>query len=110
LVAGHRAPFAPPRELEPEPHIDSTRPGELVGLDCFFVGRLHGTKGPVWQITAIDTYSSFAWPDLTAGRDELRTPTRTPAPCSAGAVGAAFGKNCRIAGFSAAEMSRGGRI
>ena len=26
--------------------------------------RLHGTRGPVWQITAIDTYSSFAWADL----------------------------------------------
>src|SRR3954462_992435 len=36
LIAGHRAPFEPPREAPPEPHIDSTRPGELVGIDCFF--------------------------------------------------------------------------
>jgi transposase InsO family protein len=64
LIAGYRAPFEPPREPAPEPHIDSARPGELVGIDCFFVGRLHGAKGPVWQITAIDTYSSFAWADL----------------------------------------------
>ena len=64
LVAGYRAPFAPPRDPEPEPRIDSSRPGELVGIDCFFVGRLHGAKGPVWQITAIDTYSSFAWAEL----------------------------------------------
>jgi transposase InsO family protein len=64
LVAGYRAPFEPPREPPPEPHIDTTRPGELVGIDCFFVGRLHGAKGPVWQITAIDTYSSYAWADL----------------------------------------------
>ena len=64
LVAGYRAPYEPPREPEPEPHIESDRPGELVGIDCFFVGRLHGAKGPVWQITAIDTYSSFAWADL----------------------------------------------
>jgi transposase InsO family protein len=64
LVAGYRAPYEPPRDPEPEPHIDSHRPGELVGIDCFFVGRLHGAKGPVWQITAIDTYSSFAWADL----------------------------------------------
>ncbi len=64
LVAGHRAPFEPPREPEPEPHVESGRPGELVGIDCFFVGRLHGAKGPVWQITAIDTYSSFGWADL----------------------------------------------
>jgi transposase InsO family protein len=64
LVAGYRAPFEPPRDREPEPHVESTRPGELVGIDCFFVGRLHGAKGPVWQITAIDTYSSFGWADL----------------------------------------------
>jgi transposase InsO family protein len=64
LVAGYRAPFEPPRDEQPEPHIDTGRPGELVGIDCFFVGRLHGTKGPVWQITACDTYSSFGWADL----------------------------------------------
>lgn len=64
LVAGYRAPYEPPRQEQPEPHIDTSRPGELVGIDCFFVGRLHGTKGPVWQITACDTYSSFGWADL----------------------------------------------
>ena len=64
LVAGYRAPFRPPCDPPPEPHIDTTHPGELVGIDCFFVGRLHGAKGPVWQITAIDTHSSFAWADL----------------------------------------------
>jgi transposase InsO family protein len=64
LIAGHRVPFAPPREAAPEPHIDTTRPGELVGIDCFFVGRLKDSPGPVWQITAIDTYSSYAWADL----------------------------------------------
>jgi transposase len=64
LIAGYRAPYQPPREPEPEPHITSTRPGELVGIDCFFVGRLKDSKGPIWQITAIDTYSSFAWADL----------------------------------------------
>lgn len=66
LVAGHRAPYEPPREPQPEPHVESSRPGELVGLDCFFVGRLHGTKGAVWQLTACDTYSSFAWGELVA--------------------------------------------
>jgi transposase InsO family protein len=72
LVAGYRAPYEPPRDPEPEPHIDSSRPGELVGIDCFFVGRLHGAKGPVWQITAIDTYSSYAWADL------VTTPPKGP--------------------------------
>ena len=61
LVAGYRCPYEPPREPWPEPHVDSDHSGELVGIDCFFVGRLHGSKGPIWQLTACDTCSSFAW-------------------------------------------------
>ena len=38
----------------PERHIDVERPGELVGIDCFYVGRLRGTEGAIWQLTAID--------------------------------------------------------
>jgi transposase InsO family protein len=70
LVAGYRAPYEPPREPEPEPHVESSRPGELVGIDCFYVGRLHGTAGTVWQVTAIDTYSSYAWAELVAAPNE----------------------------------------
>lgn len=68
LIAGYRAPYEPPREPEPEPHIEVSRPGELVGFDCFFVGRLKGTEGAVWQLTAIDCYSSFAWGELVVCR------------------------------------------
>jgi len=64
LVAGYAAPPAPPRAPEEEPHIEAQRPGELVGIDCFYVGRLRGTRDPVWQITAIDVYSSYAWANL----------------------------------------------
>jgi transposase InsO family protein len=64
LVAGYRAPYEPPREAAPEPHIEVDRPGELVGIDCFYVGRLVGAKGPIWQLTAIDCRSSFAWAEL----------------------------------------------
>jgi transposase InsO family protein len=64
LVAGYRAPYEPPREPQPEPHIEVDHPGELVGFDCFFVGRLRGTQGAVWQLTAIDCYSSYAWAEL----------------------------------------------
>jgi transposase len=64
LVAGYRAPYEPPRAHEPEPHIEVSRPGELVGFDCFYVGRLRGTQGAVWQLSAIDCYSSFAWAEL----------------------------------------------
>jgi len=39
-------------------------PGELVGFDCFYVGRLHGARGAVWQLTAIDVHSSYGWADL----------------------------------------------
>jgi hypothetical protein len=42
----------------PEQHIDVDRPGELVGIDCFYVGRLRGTEGAIWQLTAIDVCSS----------------------------------------------------
>jgi transposase InsO family protein len=66
LIAGYRAVFEPPRQAACEPHVHTTRPGELVGLDCFYVGQLRGTRGPVWQVTAIDTYSSFAWADLVS--------------------------------------------
>jgi transposase len=77
LIAGYAAPYQPPREPLPEPHIDVTRPGELVGMDCFFVGRLRDTKHPVWQITAIDCYSSYAWADLVACPTGQPTPSHT---------------------------------
>jgi transposase InsO family protein len=79
LVAGHRAPYEPPREACPEPHVESSRPGELVGLDCFYVGRLHGTRGAVWQITACDTYSSFAWAELVVCPEGNPTARQTSA-------------------------------
>ena len=66
LIAGYRAPFEPPREAAPEPHIYVCRPGEMVGIDAFKVGRLKGTEGDVWQLTAIDIYSSFGWAELIA--------------------------------------------
>jgi transposase InsO family protein len=66
LVAGYAAPYEPPREPEPERHVEAERPGELVGMDCFFVGRLAGTQGSVWQLTAIDVASSYAWAELVS--------------------------------------------
>jgi transposase InsO family protein len=64
LIAGYAAPYEPPRDRGPEPHIDVDQPGQLVGIDCFYVGRLRGTEGAIWQLTAIDVYSSFAWAEL----------------------------------------------
>jgi transposase InsO family protein len=72
LIARHqdryeRKPPLPP----PERHIEASEPGQKVQLDCFFVGRLSGTKGTVWQYTAIDVASAYAWA-------ELRTSERNP--------------------------------
>src|SRR5215204_3258368 len=64
LIAGYAAPYEPPRDPGPERHIDVERPGELVGIDCFYVGRLRGSEGAIWQLTAIDIASSFAWAQL----------------------------------------------
>ena len=66
LVAGYAAPYEPPRAPALERHVEAERPGELVGFDCFFVGRLHNMKETVWQLTAIDVCSSYAWADLVS--------------------------------------------
>jgi transposase InsO family protein len=67
LVAGYAARYErKPARPELERHVDASRPGDLVGLDCFYVGRLSGTKGAVWQYTAIDVASGFAWAELHA--------------------------------------------
>jgi transposase len=68
LIAGYAAPYEPPRDPGPEQHIDVERPGELVGIDCFYVGRLRGTEGAIWQLTAIDIASSFAWAELVVAK------------------------------------------
>ena len=67
LIARHRDPYERrPLVAPPERHIDASVPGEKVQLDCFYVGRLSGTKGTVWQYTAIDVASSFCWAELHA--------------------------------------------
>jgi Integrase core domain len=57
LIAGYAAPYEPPREPEPERHIDVQRPGELVGIDCF--------------------YASYAWADLAICKNGDPTVTQT---------------------------------
>jgi transposase InsO family protein len=65
LVAGYAAPPEPEgRPPEPERHIEVDHPGELVGFDCFHMGRLSGTAGRVWQYTAIDLATSYVWAEL----------------------------------------------
>lgn len=65
LIAGYAAPPAPERRAPEEPrHLAVDHPGELVQMDCFFIGRLSGSRGAVWQYTAIDVASSYVWASL----------------------------------------------
>lgn len=65
LVAGVMAPPELPRPApRPERHLHVDHPGELVQMDCFYIGRLSGTKGTVWQYTATDVFSAYTWAEL----------------------------------------------
>jgi transposase InsO family protein len=77
LIAGYAAPYQPPRDPGPEQHIDVDRPGELVGIDCFYIGRLHDTNGAIWQLTAIDICSSYAWAELVVEKGHTVSATNT---------------------------------
>ncbi len=54
------------RPMPSRAHIEAEEPGELVGFDCFYIGRLKGV-GKVWQITACDTVSSYTWAKIFLG-------------------------------------------
>lgn len=58
------APEPVPPAPSPERHLDVSRPGEVVQMDCFFVGRLNTSKGIVWQYTAIDVVSAYTWAEI----------------------------------------------
>ena len=65
LIAGYQAPPEPrPQVPEPVRHIEANYPGELVQLDCFYVGHLAGSWGRTWQYTAIDVASRYCWATL----------------------------------------------
>ena len=73
LIARHADPYERKPCQEPKAlHIDAAEPGEKVQMDCFYVGRLAGSKGVVWQYTAIDVASAYAWAFL---RSEQRNPS-----------------------------------
>ena len=64
LVAGYAAPEREKPLVLPTQHLQVESPGELVQMDCFYIGRLQGVKGTVWQYTAIDVASSYTWAEL----------------------------------------------
>jgi transposase InsO family protein len=78
LIARHRDPYERQPDHAPvERHIDAQRPGEKVQVDCFFVGRLSGAKGTVWQYTGIDVASAYTWAELhTSERNPRARHTR----------------------------------
>jgi transposase InsO family protein len=74
LIARHRDPYErKPDTAPPDRHIDASQPGAKVQLDCFSVGRLSGTKGTVWQYTAIDVASAYTWAELHASERNPRS-------------------------------------
>ncbi len=46
--------------------LAAVRAGDLVGLDCFYVGKLKGI-GPIYQLTAVDTATRWAICELVIG-------------------------------------------
>lgn len=51
-------------------HVEARLPGDLVCIDCFYIGKLKGV-GRVWQLTACDAACSFGVARVVA----LRQPT-----------------------------------
>ncbi len=50
-----------------ERHVESSRPGELLAQDTFFVGHLKGV-GKVYLQAVVDTYGSYAFGFLHTGK------------------------------------------
>ena len=51
------------REKAKSRHIHADHPGDLVGIDTFYVGCLKGV-GRIYQMTGCDTATSFGWAKL----------------------------------------------
>jgi transposase len=66
LTERTRRQLAQVRPVPTERHVEASRVGELVCLDCFYVGNLKGV-GKVWQITACDAASSYGLAELFVG-------------------------------------------
>ena len=51
------------REMSKHRSLNTRYPGHIVEMDTFYVGTLKGV-GRIYQFTAIDTFSSYAWAEL----------------------------------------------
>lgn len=66
LTERTRKLLAKARPTPSQRHVEAKHPGDLVCFDCFYIGKLKGV-GKVWQITACDAASSFAWARVFIG-------------------------------------------
>jgi transposase len=66
LTERTRRAIAKARPTPSQRHVEAKEPGELVCLDCFYVGNLKGV-GKVWQLTACDAASSYGLATLFVG-------------------------------------------
>jgi transposase InsO family protein len=58
------------REKSKYRSLDTRYPGHIIGIDVFYVGTLKGV-GRIYQFTAIDTFSSYAWAKLYTDKSAL---------------------------------------
>jgi transposase InsO family protein len=58
------------RECSKHRSLNTRYPGHIIGMDVFYVGTLKGI-GRIYQFTAIDTYSSYAWAKLYIDKSAL---------------------------------------
>lgn len=59
------------RAAEATRRIEASLPGELLCLDAFYVGKLKGV-GRLWQFTAVDAATRFAWARLVVHHKTAR--------------------------------------
>ena len=81
----HRADPSSVQKARPtasQRHVEAKDAGELVCLDCFYIGKLKGV-GKVWQITACDAASSYGLAMVFIGdpvSDRCSLPPRARGP------------------------------
>lgn len=54
------------RVVQEARHLEAERPGDLVCLDSFYIGRLKGV-GKLWQLTACDAATSYGIAQVVCG-------------------------------------------
>ena len=77
LVAGYAAPYEPPRDPGPSSTSTSSGPASWSASTASTSASLRGTEGAIWQLTAIDIRSSFAWAELVVAKERNPTARQT---------------------------------